>query len=260
MPDGSLHHSSDEVSDFTITVACDCYCDTELVRGALDEQSDFNGAVAWGAPRTPDRDTFTTGAELVLIVSDTDSVTRAIDRSSNYREFGQPHILIHLHDEEDVPAEGIPGLALARSRFASGLASMNRALFEPIIPQGLVCVDWADTRHVLDMAGGMVIEESSGNEREQVVESAVSRLRARASARPIHGLQVSLLSSPKNLAVRHVHQLLTSFKEVAGDAATIIVASPFLDWPGSDYWEVRFVARIGNAAPSPPDDPRVALR
>jgi len=245
MPDGGVFVSeSNEVSEFTITVGCECYSSLELVRHALAQLPDFNGNLAWGAPCTPGPATEVSDAELVLIVSDQASLKMAIDRWSTYKELEQASILIYLQDDEDVWAEEVPGLILPRSQLAAGLATLAKALFTPVIPQGLICIDWADTRHILVMDGQMVMEKATGSEPEAVIDAALTRLRKRASGRSIHGLQASILCSQNKLAVRHVHRLNSACKMATSEGALIIIGAPFLDWPDADHYEVRIAARI----------------
>lgn len=245
MPDGGvLAFDSNEVCEFTITVGCECYSSLELVGHALAQLPDFNGNLAWDAPCTPDPAKGVSDAELVLIVSDQASLQMAIDRWSTYKKLKQASILIYLQGDEDVSAEEIPGLILPRSQLAAGFSTLTKALFTPVIPQGLICIDWADTRHILVMDGQMVMEEATGSELETVIDAAVTRLRKRASGRSIQGLQASILCSPNKLAMRHVHRLNSACKLVTNEEAILIIGAPFLDWPDADYYEVRIAARI----------------
>jgi len=245
MPDGSVFVSdSNEVTEFIITVGCECYSSLELVRHALAQLPNFNGNLAWGAPCTPGPATEVSDAELVLIVSDQASLQMAIDRWLTYKKLKQASILIYLQGDEDVWAEEVPGLILPRSQLAAGLSTLTKALFTPVIPQGLICIDWADTRHILVMDGQMVMEKAIGSEPEAVINAAVTRLQKRASGRSIHGLQASILCSQNKLAVRHVHRLNSACKMATSEGSILIIGAPFLDWPDADYYEVRLIARI----------------
>ncbi len=248
MPDGTTPTQFvDEAVDFTVKVACECYCSLDLVREAISQLPVCNGALAWAAPRLPDRDTMETDSDVVLIVSDKDTLAQAIDRSSRYEELGREapsHVLIYLQDNENVSAEEMAGLTLRREQLATGLTSLTHAAFLPIIPQGLICVDWCDTRHILEMAGQVVIEEASGSRIEDVIESAITRLRDSATGRPIHGMQASILCSPGKLATRYVARLSDACKGIASDDTTIILAAPWMDWPDIDYYEVKIFARV----------------
>jgi len=248
MPDGTTPTQFiDESVAFTVKVACECYCSLDLVRDALSQLPVCNGALAWSAPRMPDQDTLDTNSDVVLIVSDRDTLAQAIDRSSRYKELGREapsHVLIYLQDNENVSAGDIAGLTLRREHLATGLTSLTRAAFLPIIPQGLICVDWCDTRHILEMAGQVVIEEASGSRIEEVIESAIARLHDSATGRPIHGMQASILCSSGKLANRYVARLSDACKGITRDDATIILAAPWMDWPDDDYYEVRIFARV----------------
>jgi len=195
----------------------------------------------------PEQDTMDTDSDVVLIVSDKGTIGQAIDRLSRYEELGREapsHVLIYLQDNENVSAEDIAGLTLRREHLATGLTSLTRATFLPIIPQGLICVDWCDTRHIFEMAGQIVIEEASGSRIEEVIESAIARLHDSATGRPIHGMQASILCSPGKLATRYVARLSNPCREIASDDATIILVAPWMDWPDDDYYEVRILARV----------------
>lgn len=248
MPDGTTHTQFvDKAVDFTIRVACECYCSLDLVRDALSQQSVCNGSLAWSAPSMPDQDTLDTDSDVILIVADKGTLAQALDRLSRYEELGREapsHILIYLQDTENVSAEDMAGLTLRREHLAAGLASLARAAFLPIIPQGLICVDWCDTRNILETEGQIVIEEVSGSRIEDAIESAMARLRESATGRPIHGMQASMLCSPGKLATRYVGRLSEACREVASDDAIIILAAPWMDWPDIDYYEVRILARI----------------
>ena len=163
MPDSGVFISDDvEVSEFTITVASECYSGLDLVRDALNQQPSFNSAIVWGIPCTPKPEKLISDAELVLLMTDRASLQLAIDRLSAYRQLNLTTILIYLQDDEVVSAEKIPGQILPRLQLPAGFSYLTRAVFAPIIPQGLVCVDWADTRHVLVMDGQIVMEEAVG--------------------------------------------------------------------------------------------------
>lgn len=248
MPDGTTPTQFvDKAVDFTIKVACECYCSLDLVREALSQLPVCNGALAWSAPSLPDQDTLETDSDVVLIVSDKDTLAQAIARSSRYEELGRKassHVLIYLQDNENASAEDIAGLTLRREHLAAGLASLTCAMFVPIIPQGLICVDWCDTRHILETAGQVVIEEASGSRIEEVIELAIARLRDSATGRPIHGMQASILCSPGKLATRYLARLSNPCRQIASDDATIILAAPWMEWPDVDYYEVRILARV----------------
>lgn len=248
MPDGTTPTQFvDKAVDFTIRVACECYCSLDLVREALSQLPVCNGSLAWSAPSMPDQDTLDTDSDVILIVSDKSTLAQALDRLSRYEELGREapsHILIYLQDNENVSAEDIAGLTLRREHLATGLTSLTRAAFLPIIPQGLICVDWCDTRYILETEGQIVIEEASASLIEDAIESAMGRLHESANGRPIHGMQASILCSPGKLATRYVARLSNPCREIASDDATIILAAPWMDWPDDDYYEVRILARV----------------
>ena len=245
MPDsGVLTTDVDQVSDLTITVACECYSSLSLIRDVLVRQSDLNGALVWGTPATPDPDKRKHEAELVLVVSDKANLPRAIERSSSYKQQGQAAILIYLQDEVGDSSEEIPGLTLSCDNLDAALTRLTKALFAPVIPQGLVCIDWADTRHILILDGRIVMEEASGNQPVDVIDAVVARLQARAFGRSIQGVQASILCCQDKLAMSHVLHLLSACKAVTGEDATLIVGAPFLDCPDSDHYEVRLIASV----------------
>lgn len=251
MPDsGALVFDGNEVGEFTIAVACECYNDVEIVEKALAQLPVFNGNLSWGAPCKPDPAERVSDAELVLIMSDEANLAAAIDRSSVYRQAEQASLLIYLQDNEDELAERIPGLTLPRSHLASGLTTLTHALFTPIIPQGLVCIDWADTRHLLVMDGEMVVVEASGSQPESAIEAAVARLRERASGRPILGQQASILYGHNALKMRQIHHLASACKATMEEDGFLFVAAPCLDWPEPGRYEVRIAARVA-CAPGP---------
>ena len=244
MPDsGVLVFDSDEVSEFTITVACECHNDVEIVGKALAQLPAFNGNLAWGSPHKPDPAKLVSDSELVLIVSDKAHLAVAIDRWAAYRQAEQASLLVYLQDDEDGLAKQIPGLSLSRSCLASGFTALTHALFTPVIPQGLVCIDWADTRHLFVMDGQMVVTEASGSQPELAIDAAVTRLRELASGRHILGLQASILYGRK-LTMRHVHHLVSACKAMLEEDRLLIVGSPFLDCPAFGQCEVRIAARV----------------
>jgi hypothetical protein len=244
MPDsGVLVFDSDEVSEFTITVACECYSNHELVGEVLAQLPDFNGNLTWGTPCKPDLAKRVSDADLVLIVSDKAHLPAAIDRWSAYRQAEQASLLIYQQDDEDGLAKQIPGLSLSHSCLVSGFTALTHALFTPVIPQGLVCIDWADTRHLFVMDGQMVVAEASGSQPELAIEAAVTRLRELASGRNILGLQASILYRHK-LTMRHVHHLVSACKAMLEEDRLLIVGAPFLDWPEFGQCEVRIAARV----------------
>jgi hypothetical protein len=250
MPDGtSPADVVNESLEFTIRVACECYCRPDLVRAALHQQPGMNGCLAWGPPESPDSDEIARDAELVLIVADKDALPAALDRVSRYKQRGRQvpsHLLLYLQDEGDVPAGEISGLILRRSQLPAALSRLTRAVFEPVIPHGLVCVDWADTRHILDMEGQVVIEEASASRLEDAVASVMTRLRQHAAGRPVLGMQASIICDPSRLAMRYVHDLLSACRQETDEDATVIMAAPVLDRPGRDDYEVRLFARVGS--------------
>jgi hypothetical protein len=245
MPDsGVLVFDSDEVSEFTITVACECYSHLEIVEDALTQLPDFNGHLAWGTPCKPDLAKRVSDADLMLIVSDKAHLPAAIDRWSAYRQVKQASLLIYLQNNEDGLTEQIPGLSLPPSHLASGLTTLTHALFTPVIPHGLVCIDWADTRYILVMDGQMIVAEASGSQPELVIEAAVARLREQASGRSVLGLQASILYGHNSLAMRQIHHLASTCKEIVDEEGIVIVGAPTLDWPGPGRYEVRIAARV----------------
>lgn len=249
MPDGTVHTPDvDEVVEFTIRVACECYCCSDLVLEALSTQPSMNGALFWESPRQPGSPELASDVDLVLIVADKNSLQSALERSAKYRRAGRQHpspLLIYLQgEEEDFPDGTVSGLTLPYSQLAEGLNGLIRTVFEPVIPHGLVCVDWADTRHVLDMDGQVVIEDGSGTRLEDAVESVMEKLRHRAAGRLVHGMQVSIFCAPSKLAVRKVPQVLVACKETTDEDSTIILAAPFVDRSESDGYEVRLFARV----------------
>lgn len=245
MPDsGVLVSDSDQVSEFTITVACECYSHLDIVGDVLTQLPDFNGNLVWGAPCKPDLAKRVSDTDLVLIVSDKANLPAAIDRWSAYRQAKPTSLLIYLQDDEDGLAEQIPGLSLPRSHLASGLTSLTHALFTPVIPHGMVCIDWADTRHILVMDGQMVVAEASGSEPESAIDAAVAQLSDLASGRPILGLQASILCGHNALKMRQFHHLVSACKAVMEEDGFLFVGVPSLDWPEPGRYEVRIAARI----------------
>ncbi len=249
MPDGtSPADVVNESLEFTIRVACECYCSPDLVRGALRQQTVMNGCLVWGAPYIPDSDEIASDAEIVLIVADKDALPAALDRATRYKQQGRQspsHLLVYLQDEGEVPTDEVSGLTLPRPQLTAGLSRLTRAVFEPVIPHGLVCVDWADTCHILDMEGQVVIEEASGIRLEDAIESVMTRLRQRAAGRPVLGIQASIICDPSGLAIRYVHNLLSACKQETDEDATLIIAAPLVDRPDRENYEVRLFAKIG---------------
>ena len=248
MPDGtSPADVVNESLEFTIRVACECYCSPAPMREALHQQSVLNGCLIWGAPYIPDSDEIASDAEIVLIVADKDTLPAALDRASSYKQRGRQvpsHLFIYLQDEGEVPTEEVSGLILPRTQLTAGLSRLTRAVFEPVIPHGLVCVDWADTCNILDIEGQAVIEEASGSRIEDVIESVMTRLRQCAAGRPVLGMQASIICDPSRLAMRYVRELLSACRQATNEDATLIIAVPLVDRPGRDDYEVRLFARI----------------
>jgi hypothetical protein len=251
MPDGtSPADVINESLEFTIRVACECYCSPDLVWEALYQQPVMNGCLVWGAPYIPDSDEIASDAEIVLIVADKDTLPAALDRASSYKQQGRqvsPHLLLYLQDEGEVPADEVSGLILPRTQLTAGLSRLTRAVFEPVIPHGLVCIDWADTCHILDMVGQVVIEEASGSRLEDAIESVMARLRQRTVGRTVLGMQASIICDPSRLATRYVHDLLSACRQETDEDATLIIAAPLVERPGRDGCEVRLFARTQRA-------------
>lgn len=247
MQDSGVSIPDDEVTQDKITVACECYSDQGLVQYALTQLPDLNGKLVWGVPCTPDPLKFI-DTDLVLIVSDRANLLTAIGRSIIYKHLEQAHILIYLQEgEDDVPAEAIPGLILPRSQLAAGLLNLVQMLLEPMITQGLVGIDWADTRNTLTTCDQIVMEKASAAQPEAAIKAAVSQLQARASGRAIHGLQAAILCHEGRLAMRSVGDLLWACKDASDEDTTLVVAAPLLDWPDNDNYEVRLFARVNCA-------------
>lgn len=247
MSDSDVFNPDDEVIEFKIRIACECYSAPDHVRDAVAGLPDF-GKLEWGSPCKPDSFKLI-DAELVLIVSDKASLLMAMGRSVLYKHAGRAHVLIYLQDEADVPAEAIPGLTLPRSQLATGLFNLTLALFEPVVWPGLVGLDWADVRNILAMGGQVVMEKASGSQPGRAIDAAVTRLRERASGRVIQGLQAAFFCSESKLATRHVGDLSWACRDnlrcgSADDDTYLIVAAPLLDWPNDDYYEVRLFARV----------------
>jgi hypothetical protein len=181
---------------------------------------------------------------LVLVVSGEESLSQAISRVSDYKQLEQSVILIYLRNDEGIVEEEVPGLALDTANLAAGLLRLTQALFAPVIPQGLVCIDWGDTRHLLEAGGQIILGDVSGPEPAQLIEAAVSRLKRQASGRSIRGIQASVFCGPDNLSMCHVLDLLAACKEAAGEEATLIMGAPFLDWGKSVPCEVRLLAKV----------------
>lgn len=248
MPDGNASALDilDDI-DFTIQIACECYYDLELVRDAVARQPDFKGAIALSAPCVPDSASLIEDADLVLVVADKESLALAMVRLAAYKQIKQTTLLIYLQDNEQPSSQEILGLTIPRSQLPAGITRVMQALVEPVIPQGLICVDWCDSKHVLELEGQTLIEEAFGSQPEDLMQRALGRLQAHAAGRPIQGMQVSISCSTNSLKVRLVHTLLTACKEVMGDDATLIVAAPFLDWPKFDHFEIRLFAKLGGS-------------
>lgn len=249
MPDGnvSVPDVEDDI-DFTVRVACECYCSIELAQVALAQQPDCRGALVWAAPCVPEPDALIQDAELVIIVADKASFPKAIARLEGYKRLGEATLLVCLEDEDRFPPAEIPGLVMPRSQLPTALSCLVQALIAPVIPRGLICVDWGDTRQVLMMEGQVIIEKASGSEPQGVIASVVSRLREQASGRVIKGVQASISCSTNNLKVRFVHDLISACETVTDEDATLIAAAPILDWPDSEHFEVRLFARVETAA------------
>ena len=248
MPDGnaSALDVEDDI-DFTIHVACECYCDLELVQDAMARQPHFNEAIALAAPRVPDPASLSEDADLVLIVADMASLAPAMARAAAYRRIKQATLLIYLQDSEQ-PSPEIPGLAILRSELLAGVTRLVQALITPVIPQGLICVDWADTRHILDLDGRALVEEAFGSQPEDLMRRVLDRLRERAMGSPISGMQMSISCSSGTLKTRLVHALVSACREAMPEDGTLIAAAPFLDWPESDRVEIRIFAKVGSGA------------
>lgn len=240
----ALAPDTDEVSQFTIAVACECFGHGELVGAALSGLPDFDGQVSWGAPATPPLTAESGDPDLLLVVCDKSSLDKAIERISALREQQRGTLLIYLQEDDTVQAEAVPGLTLPMSGLATGLSSLADALLTPVIPHGLIGIEWVDTRYFLLLDGQMVIEEARGGDLEATIDAAVARLRERAAGRKIVGLQASLLCSQDKLAMRHVTRLASACRAVIDDDAIFFIAAPMLERLESKLYEVRLVARI----------------
>jgi len=249
MEDSGVANSNGEDTQFKITVACEFYGDQELIQDALIQLPDFNGKLVWGPPRMPDPLKLM-DAEWVLIVTDHANLLAAMGRSLIYKQLGRGHILIYLQSEAEGQAEAIPALTLAPSELATGLFNLTQVLIEPSIMQGLVGIDWADTRTILAMGGQVVLVSASADQPEKAIKNAMSHLQSCASGRSINGLQVAILCHEGRLATRHAGDLLRACKDVTGEDTTLIVAAPLLDWPDIDSYEVRLFAKIECAGQS----------
>lgn len=247
MPDGnaSALDVEDDI-DFTIHVAWECYCDLELVQDAVARQPDFKGAIALAVPCVPDPESLIEDADLVLVVADKANLAPAMARVADYKLIKQATLLIYLQGDEHPLSEHVPGLTIPRAQLPVGVTRVIKTLIEPVFPQGLICVDWCDTRHILDLDGRALLEEASGCQPEEVMASALGRLRKHASGRSIRGMQVSILCSQNRLKMRHIHELVSACKEMLGEYATLIAAVPLLDWPDSDRFEIRIFAKLGS--------------
>lgn len=239
-----LVFDSNEVSEFMITVACECYSHRELIEEAMARLPGFNRELVWGAPCTPDPSAMMSGADLVLVVSDKHSLSMGIDRISAYQLLEQAALLVYLQDDDALQVEEIPGLTLPLSSLAAGFSSLVDALFTAAIPPGLVCIEWVDTRHILLMEGQLVIEEARGPEPEAAIESAVARLKEHATGRAILGLQASVLCGQKKLNVRYVNHLVSRCRTLLDEDAALFIGIPHTDWPESEHYEVRLAAKI----------------
>lgn len=235
--------SDDGATEFKIRIACECYSDSVLVRDVLAQLPVLNGKLKWGVPREPDPLKLI-DAELVLIVSDRTNLLTAVGRSVIYRNLGLAHLLIYVQEETDLPVEVIPGLVLPRSQLAGGLLRLTQVLLEPTISQGLVGVDWADTRSLLTMGGQIVLENATASQPENAIQAAIRQLQARSTGRVIHGLQVAILCHEAKLATRHIGELTWACRDATGDDTCIIVAAPLLSWPDHDSYEVRLFASV----------------
>lgn len=259
MSDSDVFNHDDEVPEFKIRIACECYSDPDYVRDAVARLPDF-GKLEWGSPCTPDPFKLI-DAELVLIVSDKESLLMAIGRSALYKYAGRAHVLIYLQDEVDVPAEAIPGLVLPRSELRLGLFKLTLTLLEPVLWPGLVGVDWTDARNISAMGGQVVMVKTSSSRPRRAIEVAVTQLRERAAGRAIQGLQAAFFCSKGKLATRYIGDLSWACKDGLplpdkdsdGYDAYFIVAAPILDWPEDDWYEVRLFARVECAGEWPSD-------
>lgn len=248
MPDGDAFALDvEEDIDFTIHVACECYCDLELVQDAVARQPDFKGAIAIAAPCVPDPASLSEAADLVLVIADKASLAPALARVAAYRQINQATLLVYLQDREQ-PSPDIPGLAVLRSELPVGMTRLAQTLIMPVIPQGFICVDWADTRHILDLDGRALVEEAFGSQPEDLMRRVIDRLEERAMGGPISGMQVAISCSSGALKMRRVHELRLACKEAMPEDGTLIVAVPFLDWPESDHVEIRAFAMVGSGA------------
>lgn len=245
MPDGVMSVHDEEKAEFTIMVACESYCSPDIVLDALARLSDFNGYLDWGLPSIPDPHNLVDDMDLVLIITDKASLPRAMDRSVRYKHLEQPHILVYLrNEEEDAQAEEIPGLIVLRPQLAMELSSLAQALLLPAISQGLVCIDWMDTRHVLLLGGRILLVTASGDQVKTAIKEAVTKLRKQTAGRHVLGLQGSILCNSGKLATRDPLDLLSACREITGEEATLVVSAPFLNWPDIDHCEVRVIAKI----------------
>lgn len=248
MPDGNSPtlEVQDDI-DFTISVACECCCDLGPVHQAMAEQPNFKGALALATPQKPDPTGLIEDADLVLIIADNAGLEQATARLADYKQSRQTTLLLYLQDDQRPCSGPVPGVVVPAAQLPSGLTRLIKALIEPLIPHGLICVDWADTLHVLQLDGQAVVVEASGSQAEDTMADALRQLREQSSDSVIKGMQISISCSTENLKMRLVHTLLTACKEVAGEDATLIAAAPFLDWPGPDRFEIRLFAKLGGS-------------
>lgn len=253
MPNSDIFITDDEVTEFKIRVACECFSDRDPVREALAALPSLNGKLIWGSPQVPDPLKLI-DADLVLIVSDRANLLTAIGRSVIYKHLEWAHVLIYLQDEADVPTEAIPGMVLPRSQLATGLLNLTQILIEPVITPGLVGIDWADVRTILTLGDRIVMEKASADQPETAIKAAVSQLQARTSGHAIQGLQAAILCNGAKLAMRSIGDLHWACTDMAGHDTTMIVAAPLPDWPDIDYYEVRLFAKVGCSGARWPSD------
>lgn len=249
MPDGNVPVPDVESDiDFTIQAACECYCSVHLVQAALAQQPDFKAAIAWAPPCAPDPESLIEDADLVLVVADKASLFAAKARLAGYEALQQATLLIYLADDARMSADDVQGLVISRSELPARISQLVEALIMPVIPQGLVCVDWADTRHILALDGYAFVEEALGYRHpEELVGLALKRVPERAAGRPVLGMQMSLSCSASALKMRLIHTLASACKEAIGDDGTLIVAVPLIDRPDFGRVEIRIFAKIGSA-------------
>lgn len=253
MPDGSVSVPDVESDiDFTIQAACECYSCYQEVQAALGWQDSLNGGIAWAPPRAPDPESLIEDADLVLVVTDTASLSAAKERLAGYQALQQAVLLIHLVDDEQAFSNDVPGLAISRLELLTGLNRLVRTLVAPVIRQGLVCVDWADMRHILALDGPVLIEDAFGSQPEEVIVRVINQLRVSASGHPVQGMQASISFSQSRLRMRQIHELASACKEVMGEDGLLILAAPSSDRPDSGACEIRIFAKLDTAEQQEP--------